>query len=328
MIKGKKILITGGTGFIGSHLAEMLVRQGNSVTCFDRYNINNNWGWLESSELSKDINIILGDIRDFDSVHDATAGQDIIFHLAALIGIPYSYKSPLAYIRTNIEGTYNVLESAKLRQTEKIIITSTSETYGTAQTIPIDESHPLVGQSPYSASKISADQLALSYYLSFDSPITIARPFNTYGPRQSSRAIIPTIFSQAILGDTLTLGNLSPTRDLTYVDDTCKGFLEIANHPDLNGEVINIGSNQEISIGALAELIKEIVGKDLIITESQDRLRPEKSEVDRLLCDNSKICKLTAWKPEIGLKDGLQNVYNWMQSIDLNQIYKVDRYNV
>ena len=277
MIKGKKILITGGTGFIGSHLAEMLVRQGNSVTCFDRYNINNNWGWLESSELSKDINIILGDIRDFDSVHDATAGQDIIFHLAALIGIPYSYKSPLAYIRTNIEGTYNVLESAKLRQTEKIIITSTSETYGTAQTIPIDESHPLVGQSPYSASKISADQLALSYYLSFDSPITIARPFNTYGPRQSSRAIIPTIFSQAILGDTLTLGNLSPTRDLTYVDDTCKGFLEIANHPDLNGEVINIGSNQEISIGALAELIKEIVGKDLIITESQDRLRPEKS---------------------------------------------------
>ncbi|MDC1333076.1 GDP-mannose 4,6-dehydratase [Gammaproteobacteria bacterium] len=328
MIKGKKILITGGTGFIGSHLSEMLVRQGNSVTCFDRYNINNNWGWLEDSELSKDINIILGDIRDFDSVHDATAGQDIIFHLAALIGIPYSYKSPLAYIRTNIEGTYNVLESAKLRQTEKIIITSTSETYGTAQTIPIDESHPLVGQSPYSASKISADQLALSYHLSFDSPITIARPFNTYGPRQSSRAIIPTIFSQAILGDTLTLGNLSPTRDLTYVDDTCKGFLEIANHPDLNGEVINIGSNQEISIGDLAELIKEIVGKDLNITESQDRLRPEKSEVDRLLCDNSKICKLTDWKPEIGLKDGLRNVYNWMQSIDLNQIYKADRYNV
>jgi NAD dependent epimerase/dehydratase len=328
VIKGKKILITGGTGFIGSHLSEMLVRQGNSVTCFDRYNINNNWGWLEDSELSKDINIILGDIRDFDSVHDATAGQDIIFHLAALIGIPYSYKSPLAYIRTNIEGTYNVLESAKLRQTEKIIITSTSETYGTAQTIPIDESHPLVGQSPYSASKISADQLALSYHLSFDSPITIARPFNTYGPRQSSRAIIPTIFSQAILGDTLTLGNLSPTRDLTYVEDTCKGFLEIANHPDLNGEVINIGSNQEISIGALAELIKEIVGKDLNITESQDRLRPEKSEVDRLLCDNSKICKLTDWKPEIGLKDGLRNVYNWMQSIDLNQIYKADRYNV
>jgi len=290
--------------------------------------MNNNWGWLEDSELSKDINIILGDIRDFDSVHDATAGQDIIFHLAALIGIPYSYKSPLAYIRTNIEGTYNVLESAKLRQTEKIIITSTSETYGTAQTIPIDESHPLVGQSPYSASKISADQLALSYHLSFDSPITIARPFNTYGPRQSSRAIIPTIFSQAILGDTLTLGNLSPTRDLTYVEDTCKGFLEIANHPDLNGEVINIGSNQEISIGALAELIKEIVGKDLNITESQDRLRPEKSEVDRLLCDNSKICKLTDWKPEIGLKDGLRNVYNWMQSIDLNQIYKADRYNV
>lgn len=328
MIKGKKILITGGTGFIGSHLAEMLVKQGNSVTCFDRYNINNHWGWLEDSKLSQDINIVLGDIRDFDSVHDATNGQDIIFHLAALIGIPYSYKSPLAYIRTNIEGTYNILESAKLRQIEKIIITSTSETYGTAQTVPIDELHPLVGQSPYSASKISADQLALSYHLSFDSPITIARPFNTYGPRQSSRAIIPTIFSQAILGDTLTLGNLSPTRDLTYVDDTCRGFIEIANHPNLSGEVINIGSNQEISIGDLAELIKEIVGKELDIVESIDRQRPEKSEVDRLLCDNSKICKLTTWKPEVGLRDGLSNVHSWMQSIDLNQIYKADRYNV
>lgn len=328
MIKGKKILITGGTGFIGSHLAEMLVKQGNSVTCFDRYNINNHWGWLEDSKLSQDINIVLGDIRDFDSVHDVTNGQDIIFHLAALIGIPYSYKSPLAYIRTNIEGTYNILESAKLRQIEKIIITSTSETYGTAQTVPIDELHPLVGQSPYSASKISADQLALSYHLSFDSPITIARPFNTYGPRQSSRAIIPTIFSQAILGDTLTLGNLSPTRDLTYVDDTCRGFIEIANHPNLSGEVINIGSNQEISIGDLAELIKEIVGKELDIVESIDRQRPEKSEVDRLLCDNSKICKLTTWKPEVGLRDGLSNVHSWMQSIDLNQIYKADRYNV
>lgn len=328
MIKGKKILITGGTGFIGSHLAEMLVKSGNSVTCFDRYNINNHWGWLEDSKFSKDINIILGDIRDFDSVHDATSGQDIIFHLAALIGIPYSYKSPLAYIRTNIEGTYNILESAKLRQIEKIIITSTSETYGTAQTVPIDELHPLVGQSPYSASKISADQLALSYYLSFDSPITIARPFNTYGPRQSSRAIIPTIFSQAMLGDTLTLGNLSPTRDLTYVDDTCRGFIEIANHPNLSGEVINIGSNKEISIGDLAELIKDIVGKELDIVESIDRLRPEKSEVDRLLCDNSKICKLTTWKPEMGLRDGLSSVYSWMQSIDLNQVYKADRYNV
>lgn len=328
MIKGKKILITGGTGFIGSHLAEMLVKQGNSVTCFDRYNINNHWGWLEDSKLSQDINIVLGDIRDFDSVHDVTNGQDIIFHLAALIGIPYSYKSPLAYIRTNIEGTYNILESAKLRQIEKIIITSTSETYGTAQTVPIDELHPLVGQSPYSASKISADQLALSYHLSFDSPITIARPFNTYGPRQSSRAIIPTIFSQAILGDTLTLGNLSPTRDLTYVDDTCRGFIEIANHPNLSGEVINIGSNQEISIGDLAELIKEIVGKELDIVESIDRQRPEKSEVDRLLCDNSKICKLTTWKPEVSLRDGLSSVHSWMQSIDLNQIYKADRYNV
>ncbi len=328
MIKGKNILITGGTGFIGSHLAEMLARQGNTVTCFDRYNINNNWGWLEESELSKDINVILGDIRDFDSVHDATAGQDIIFHLAALIGIPYSYKSPLAYIRTNIEGTYNILESSKLRQIEKIIITSTSETYGTAQTVPISESHPLVGQSPYSASKISADQLALSYYLSFDSPVIIARPFNTYGPRQSSRAIIPTIFSQLMLGEELSLGNLSPTRDLTYVADTCKGFIELANHPKLDGEVINIGSNKEISIGDLADLIQTIVGKELKVTESKERFRPGKSEVDRLLCDNTKICKLTSWKPEVELRVGLKNVYEWMQSIDLNQVYKADRYNV
>jgi len=324
----KKIIITGAAGFIGSRLAEIFVEKGYEVSVFDRYNSFNSFGWLDNSIYKKDINFCFGDIRDYESVLKNFKNKKMAVHLAALVGIPYSYEAPLSYIKTNIEGTYNVLESAKLRQTEKIIITSTSETYGTAQTIPIDESHPLVGQSPYSASKISADQLALSYYLSFDSPITIARPFNTYGPRQSSRAIIPTIFSQAILGDTLTLGNLSPTRDLTYVDDTCKGFLEIANHPDLNGEVINIGSNQEISIGSLAELIKEIIGKDLTITESQDRLRPEKSEVDRLLCDNSKICKLTAWKPEIGLKDGLQNVYNWMQSIDLNQIYKADRYNV
>lgn len=328
MIKGKNILITGGTGFIGSHLAEMLARQGNTVTCFDRYNINNNWGWLEESELSKDINVILGDIRDFDSVHDATAGQDIIFHLAALIGIPYSYKSPLAYIRTNIEGTYNILESSKLRQIEKIIITSTSETYGTAQTVPISESHPLVGQSPYSASKISADQLALSYYLSFDSPVIIARPFNTYGPRQSSRAIIPTIFSQLMLGEELSLGNLSPTRDLTYVADTCKGFIELANHPKLDGEVVNIGSNKEISIRDLADLIQTIVGKELKVSESKERFRPGKSEVDRLLCDNTKICKLTSWKPEVELRVGLKNVYEWMQSIDLNQVYKADRYNV
>jgi len=328
VIKGKNILITGGTGFIGSHLAEMLVRDGNKVTCFDRYNINNNWGWIEESDFSDEINVILGDIRDFDSVHDATAGQDIIFHLAALIGIPYSYKSPLAYIKTNIEGTYNILESSKLRQIEKIIITSTSETYGTAQTVPISESHPLVGQSPYSASKIGADQLALSYYLSFDSPIIIARPFNTYGPRQSSRAIIPTIFSQLMLGNELSLGNLLPTRDLTYVTDTCRGFIELAYSSNLDGEVVNIGSNKEISIGDLADLIKDIVGNKMKITESKERFRPEKSEVDRLLCDNSKICRLTSWRPKVELKTGLINVYDWMQSIDLSQVYKADRYNV
>ena len=245
----KTILITGATGFIGSHLAEYCVEQNFDVIAFDRYNPNNNWGWLEYSSYKNDIQVILGDIRDYDSVYKAMKGCSSVFHLAALIGIPYSYTSPLAYIRTNIEGTYNVLEAAKNLKLEQVLITSTSETYGTAQYVPIDEKHPMVGQSPYSASKIAADQLATSYYKSFELPVKIVRPFNTYGPRQSARAIIPTIFSQIISGKKeIKIGSITPTRDLTFVKDTCCGFIEIMKSDALYGSVANIGMNEEISI--------------------------------------------------------------------------------
>jgi len=242
----EKLLLTGATGFIGSHLTEHLVEKGFDVVAFDRYNPNNDWGWLEESPVKNDVEVILGDIRDFDSVNKAMQGCGTVFHLAALIGIPYSYVSPLAYIRTNVEGTYNVLESAKNHELSQVLVTSTSETYGSAQYVPIDENHPAVGQSPYSATKISADQMALSYFLSFETPVKIVRPFNTYGPRQSARAIIPTVISQILAGKTeLSLGNLDPTRDLTFVKDTCYGFLEIFKSNNLFGAATNIGSTTE-----------------------------------------------------------------------------------
>ena len=302
----KKVLITGATGFIGSHLAELCVEQGFEVVAFDRYNPNNHWGWLEQSKFKNDLNVILGDIRDYDSVCKAMKGCSTVFHLAALIGIPYSYVSPLAYIRTNVEGTYNVLEAAKNLKLEQVLTTSTSETYGTAQYIPMDENHPLVGQSPYSATKIAADQLAISYYRSFDLPVKIVRPFNTYGPRQSARAIIPTIISQ-LLNDnnSLKLGNLSPTRDLTYVSDTCNAFFDIYKSHSLFGEVTNIGMNSEISIGDLAALIANLLDFDISIECSDERVRPENSEVERLICDNTKLMKHTSWKPEYDLQQGL-----------------------
>ena len=283
---GKKILITGSSGFIGSHLAELCVKHGFSVVAFDRYNTNNNWGWLEDSEYKDDMEIILGDIRDYDSVNKAMNRCDVVFHLAALIGIPYSYVSPLAYIRTNIEGTYNILETAKNLNLEQVIITSTSETYGTAQYTPIDEKHPLVGQSPYSASKIAADQLALSYFRSFDLPVKIVRPFNTFGPRQSARAIIPTIISQLLTGNAqIELGSLSPTRDLTFVYDTCAGFEEIYHSKSLFGEVTNIGMKTETSIRDLAQLIAKTMNVELNIKTTKERIRPQNSEVDKLICD-------------------------------------------
>ena len=324
-----KILITGATGFIGSHLTELCIEKGYNVTAFDRYNINNDWGWLETSEYKDDINVVLGDVRDFDSVSKAMKGCDIVFHLAALIGIPYSYVSPLAYIRTNIEGTYNVLEAAKSLELDQVLVTSTSETYGSAQYSPIDESHPLVGQSPYSASKIAADHLSISYYKSFDLPLKIVRPFNTYGPRQSSRAVIPTIISQLLNKKfDINLGNLLPTRDLTYVSDTCNGFLEILKSNDLFGKVTNIGMNKEISIEDLAKLIAKIMRVEITFNSSNERIRPEKSEVERLICDNSKLVASTSWNPEYTLDQGLVEVINWMKVSKNLNLYKIEQYNV
>ena len=324
-----KILITGATGFIGSHLTEYLVEKGFNVVAFDRYNSNNDWGWLENPIYKNDFQVILGDIRDYDSVSKAMVGCDAVFHLAALIGIPYSYVSPLAYIRTNVEGTYNVLEAAKNLNLEQILVTSTSETYGTAQYTPIDEKHPLVGQSPYSASKIAADQLAISYYRSFDLPVKLVRPFNTYGPRQSARAIIPTIISQIINGKTeIELGSLTPTRDLTFVKDTCAGFEEIYKSDSLFGEVTNIGMKAEISIGDLVELIAKTMNVRVTIKSTDERIRPENSEVERLFCDNTKLLKHTSWKSNYTLEQGIGEVIEWMKKTENLNYFKSDKYNV
>jgi NAD dependent epimerase/dehydratase len=325
----EKVLITGATGFIGSHLVEHCVKMGFRVTAFDRYNSNNHWGWLEYSDYKNDMEIILGDVRDYDSVYKAMEGCDIVFHLAALIGIPYSYASPLAYIRTNIEGTYNVLEAAKNLELEQVLITSTSEIYGTAQYVPIDEKHPMVGQSPYSASKIAADQLAISYYKSFNLPVKIMRPFNTYGPRQSARAIIPTIFTQIISGDKeIKLGSLGPTRDLTFVLDTCNGFIEIMKSDALYGSVTNIGMNKEIPMKDLVGKIISITEKKIEVITDDSRIRPANSEVERLLCDNQQLLNNTNWSPEYNLTQGLKEVFNWMQDPENARWYKSEMYNV
>ena len=326
-MKTSKILITGATGFIGSHLAELCVELGYKVKAFDRYNPNNHWGWLEEMKYKNEMKVQLGDIRDYDSVFQAMKGYDTVFHLAALIGIPYSYVSPLAYIRTNIEGTYNVLEASRQLGVANLLITSTSETYGTAQYVPINEDHPMVGQSPYSATKISADQLALSYFKSFDLPVKIVRPFNTYGPRQSARAVIPTIISQLNSGEKkIKLGNLDPTRDLTYVKDSCAGFVEIFKSEKLLGEVTNIGMNKEISIRNLALLIAKIMGKEIDIEEDGQRIRPDASEVERLLCDNSKILSNTSWKPKYSLEEGLTETIEWIKSNP--HFFKPEVYNI
>jgi len=322
-----KVLITGAGGFIGSHLTELCVESGCKVKAFVHYNSKNQWDGLEHSPVLNEIEIICGDIRDYDSVYDALDGCDTVFHLAALIGIPYSYVSPQAYLKTNIEGTYNILQAARQRELGNILITSTSETYGTAQYVPIDEKHPMVGQSPYSASKISADQLALSYYHSFDLPVKIVRPFNTYGPRQSARAIIPTVITQILSGKTnLHLGNLNPTRDLTFVKDTASGFLEISNSQNLNGEITNIGMNDEISINHLVTLIANLLKTEISIVTQDTRVRPEKSEVERLLCDNKKLKSNTSWKPKYTLDEGLNETIEWL-SQNLNY-YKPNIYNV
>ncbi len=323
----KNVLITGAAGFIGSHLTERCVESGYKVKAFVRYNSKGNYGWLESSRYKNDIEFITGDIRDYDSVYNAVKGCDTVFHLAALIGIPYSYVSPMAYIKTNVEGTYNIVQSCREQGTENILVTSTSETYGTAQYVPIDEKHPLVGQSPYSASKIGADQIALSYFLSFNSPVKIVRPFNTYGPRQSARAVIPTIITQLLSGKTeIKLGHTTPTRDLTFVKDTANGFLAIAQNPSFNGTVTNIGMKDEISVGDLALMIAKLMNKNIsIITDSQ-RVRPDKSEVERLFCDNTKIISNTNWRPQHTLEEGLKQTIKFLES-NLH-LYKPDVYNV
>ncbi len=322
-----KVLITGAGGFIGSHLTEICVEAGYEVRAFLRYNSKNHWGWLEESKCKNDVEVIAGDIRDFDSVAGAMKGCKAVFHLAALIGIPYSYVSPLAYIKTNVEGTYNVLQAAKEFGLGNVLITSTSETYGTARNVPIDENHPLIGQSPYSASKISADQLAISYFRAYDTPVKIVRPFNAYGPRQSARAIIPTIITQILSGRReLALGNVHPTRDLTFVRDTASAFIEIFKSDRLFGEIVNVGTNREISIKELAETIAGLMKADISIATEGRRVRPEKSEVDRLRCDNSKILARTGWKPRTDLKKGLKETISWLKKHF--ESYKPGIYNV
>lgn len=322
-------LITGADGFIGSHLTEALLEAGYNVKAFVYYNSFNNWGWLDTlpKEKLSQIEIFTGDIRDPNGVRTAMKDVDMVFHLAALIAIPFSYHSPDSYVDTNIKGTLNVLQAARDLETSRVLVTSTSEVYGTAQYVPIDEKHPFQGQSPYSATKIGADRLAESFYRSFDMPISIVRPFNTYGPRQSARAVIPTIISQLLAGkEEIKLGSLIPTRDFNFVKDTANGFIEIARLDRTIGEEINIATQQEISIGELAqEIINQINPKAKIICEEQ-RLRPEKSEVNRLLGSNEKIKRLTNWRPQYTFEQGIQETIEWMkQNMDA---YKTDIYNV
>ena len=323
----KKILITGATGFVGSHLTELCVEKGFEVVAFDRYSPNYNLGWLEKSKYKNDINFAFGDIRDYDSVLKTTKGCKIVFHLAALGGIPYSYLSPQAYLKTNVEGTYNILESSKHLNVDQVIITSTSEVYGSAQYVPIDEKHPFSAQSPYSASKISADQLALGYWNSFKLPIKIIRPFNIYGPRQSSRAVIPSIIIQALYSkNEIKLGNVKSSRDFTYVSDTCNAFLDILKLKNLFGSTLNVGSNNEYTIEDIVKKILIKLNSKANIKKEEKRKRPSNSEVVRLVCDNSKILKQTNWKPKINIEEGLVKTINWFK--ENKDLFKHDIYHV
>jgi len=322
----KKVLVTGAGGFIGSHLTELCLEKGFEVRAFVHYNSRNSWGWLENSPVKGDVEIFSGDVADFQNVRKAMRGMDAVFHLAALIGIPYSYEAPGAYIQTNIVGAYNILENARELNLANVVITSTSETYGTAQYVPIDEKHPFVGQSPYSASKIASDQLAVSYFRSFQVPVRIVRPFNVYGPRQSARAIIPTVICQLLNGEkTIRIGNPEPSRDLTFVRDTVKGFLAVAESEKTVGEVVNIGTQEEIKIGDLARLIAETAGIEIELISEEERIRPDQSEVQRLLCDRTKALELTGWRPEYSLKRGLMETLAWFEKH--LTLYKHDIYN-
>ncbi len=325
----KKVLVTGADGFIGSHLVELLLSKGYAVRALAQYNSFNSWGWIEDIDSNPNLEVITGDIRDPFLCQEISEGIDIIYHLAALIGIPYSYTAPNSYVETNINGTLNLCQAAINNAVGKFIQTSTSEVYGTARYVPIDENHPLQPQSPYSASKIGADALAMSFYNSFDLPLTIARPFNTYGPRQSARAVIPSIISQIASGSKKILtGDLSPTRDFNYVEDTCRGFIALSECTSSSGEVFNIGSNYEISISDTLELIKKIMGSQSKTSLDNQRMRPPESEVNRLWCDNSKIKEFTGFEPQISLEEGLTRTVDWFQNPTNLKKYKSDIYNV
>jgi len=322
-----KALVTGAGGFIGSHLCEALIKKGYKVKAFVRYNSRNSWGWLETSSHKDEMEIVSGDIRDFDIIRNSVKNVDVIFHLAALIGIPYSYISPLAYIKTNIEGTYNLLQAAKELAVEKVIHTSTSEVYGTAQFTPITEEHPINPQSPYAATKAAADHLALSFHRSFGLSVAIIRPINTYGPRQSARAVVPTIITQMLSNrKKIKLGFLHSTRDLTYAKDTIEGFIKVAESEEAIGEVINIGSNSEISIGNLAGLIAKIMNVEIEIEIEKKRKRPKKSEVERLLADITKAKKILNWSPNYSLREGLKETIEWFK--ENLHLYKSEIYNI
>lgn len=325
----KKVLVTGSDGFIGSHLTEQLVREGYDVKAFTFYNSFNTWGWLDTlpKDVLDQIEIFSGDVRDPNGVREAMKGMDEVFHLAALIAIPFSYHSPDSYVDTNIKGTLNVLQAARELGTSRVLVTSTSEVYGTAQYVPIDEKHPYQGQSPYSATKIGADRLAESFYRSFDLPVTIVRPFNTYGPRQSARAVIPTIISQLLAGkESIKLGSLTPTRDFNYVKDTVAGFIALSKSEKAIGQEVNIATMQEISIGDLAKTIIAQINPNAQIICDEQRLRPEKSEVNRLLGDNTKIKSLTDWAPKYTFEQGIAETIAWIR--EHMDTYKADIYNV
>lgn len=334
-IEGQQVLVTGAGGFIGSHLAEYLARLGCRVRAFVRYNSMNSFGWLDRSpkDVKDSLEVFSGDIRDPNGVRQACKGCDAVFHLAALIAIPYSYHSPDTYVDTNITGTLNVLQAVRDLGVGLMVHTSTSEVYGTALSVPIDEDHPLQGQSPYSATKIGADQMALSFFRSFGTPVAVVRPFNTYGPRQSARAIIPTVITQILAGKKrISLGALAPTRDFTFVEDTVHGFVAAARASACIGEVMNLGTGCEVSIGDTAGLIAEVMGAEIEIVQDEQRLRPEKSEVERLLSNNAKMRRLTGWQPRHagleGFRRGLDITARWIAEPDHQGLYKADIYNV
>jgi NAD dependent epimerase/dehydratase len=324
-----KILVTGADGFIGSHLCELLLAGGQEVRALSQYNSFNNWGWLEDVPSQPALEVITGDIRDYQICLAITRDIDIVFHLAALIAIPYSYAAPDSYVETNIRGTLNICRAARENRISRLVCTSTSEVYGTARYVPIDEKHPLQPQSPYSASKIGADAIALSFYNSFNLPVVIARPFNTFGPRQSARAVIPTIITQLSAGyREIRLGDTSPTRDFNYVEDTCNGMIELSHCEEALGEVVNIGSGREISILDTFNLIRDLMQSDAVLCREEERIRPDKSEVQRLLCDSTKLQNLTGFKPRYSLREGLEKTIPWFTQPANLARYKAHIYNV